>query len=226
MIYTRDIIFLTRDEITDTLVNNHSFYSTFYEKDFQARRISTIEDYQNIIIKSCRNFTLFEKLKLTMSIHYANQRLCKIKEKWFDGEKASRIEWKIGCFTGMKYENGYPHTVDDTIVLPKEIVNTYTLKELTDTMMHEKTHIYQKLFQDDISHYIAAKGFEKIKKREPSDNIRANPDIDNIVYRHRPTDNIYRMRYSDYPSNIAHTIDQNLNQEHPYEEMAMIIEER
>jgi F0F1-type ATP synthase gamma subunit len=209
------IHFLDKEQLFDLLKNdNDNYYKTFSKNDYKTRNINNINEYINLIKESTTDFTHLEKDKLIRCIEKVNIYFDNIKYEWFDGNKANAILWKIGCVKGKLYENGLPHTRIDTIILSKEHLNTYDNK-LIKLLIHEKIHVYQKMYPNDVQLYIKLNGFIPIKKREMNDNIRANPDLDNLIYKDKESNIIRDVIY--YPS------DSQLY-EHPYETMAITIE--
>ena len=94
------------------------------------------------------------------------------------------------------------------------------------TLMHEKVHIYQKIYKDHVEKYIKMNNFIKIKERSSSDNIRANPDLDNWIYKDS-NNNIYQAIYNNKPSSVEDITYLPFNSqsyEHPFEKMAIFIE--
>jgi hypothetical protein len=102
----------------------------------------------------------------------------------------------------------------------------YDDNQLIKLLIHEKIHIYQKMYPNDVQLYIKLNGFIPIRKREMNDNIRANPDLDNWIYKDKDS-NIYKAQYNKEPKTISDVIyyptDSQLY-EHPYETMAITIE--
>jgi hypothetical protein len=220
------IHFLDKEQLFDLLKNdNDNYYKTFSKNDYKTRNINNINEYINLIKESTTDFTHLEKDKLIRCIEKVNIYFDNIKYEWFDGNKANAILWKIGCVKGKLYENGLPHTRIDTIILSKEHLNTYDNK-LIKLLIHEKIHVYQKMYPNDVQLYIKLNGFIPIKKREMNDNIRANPDLDNWIYKDKES-NIYKAEYKKDPKTIRDVIyypsDSQLY-EHPYETMAITIE--
>ena len=137
-----------------------------------------------------------------------------IKLDWFNGQKASKISWKIAYIPGLKYEHGLPHTRNDVIIITKPT-------HLFTTLVHEKVHLYQKKYPDDVELYLLQKGFERLRKREKKDCIRANPDIDQWIYKRGKR--IYKCVYkSKFPDSIEEVT--SFMFEHPFETMAEDIE--
>lgn len=218
------ICFLSRDKIKECIDTNHEFYIRFSDSDFNARHIQTIDDYIHKINPCMSSFTLFEKLKILYCIICANYRIRQIRLDWYDGEKASLIPWKIGCVSGLEYEDGMPHTIRDVIVLYRDIIHSYTIKELTNTLIHENVHLYQKRYPQDTRLYLDLHKFSIHKKKEDTDNIRVNPDTDDNIYKD-DKNNIYKAEYkSSHPSFIEDTMKKDEYTEHPFEKMAIDIE--
>lgn len=221
------IYFLDKEQLFDLLKNdNDNYYKTFNKNDYKTRNINNINEYINLIKESTTDFTHLEKDKLIRCVEKVNIYFDNIKYEWFDGKKANAILWKIGCVKGKIYENGLPHTRIDTIILSKEHLETYDDDKLIKLLIHEKIHVYQKMFPNDVQLYIKLNGFVPIKKREMNDNIRANPDLDNWIYKDKDS-NIYKAQYKKDPKTIRDVIyfpsDSQLY-EHPYETMAITIE--
>ena len=120
---------------------------------------------------------------------------------------------------------GLPHTVDHIMIIPIEIVRTFSDERLTRTLIHEKVHIYQKMYPQDVDKYIDSKSFIKVRKRTESDRIRANPDIDDWIYMNKEENRIYSSIYVENPKSITDTTTRDQRYEHPFEQMAIDISE-
>jgi hypothetical protein len=221
------IIFISKDDLFQILKNNNdNYYNTFYNNDFKTRNITNIENYINFIQKSASDFNDDEKEKILKCIKTVNKVFKNIKLDWFDGIKANLLNWKFGCVSGKLYENGLPHTRNDIIIISKEDINNNSEKKLTKTLLHEKIHIYQKIYNDDVEKYIKKNNFYKFKKRSFTDNIRANPDLDNWIYKDE-NNILYKALYNDDPESIediTYFPINNQSHEHPFEKMAIEME--
>jgi len=225
--YFPNIIFLNKYELFNILKDNDDgYHDRFYKKDLDARKVNNIYEYINIIYQASSNFNSNQKNKLIKCCEEANNFFKKINYEWFKGEKAINIDWKLGCIHGKYYENGLPHTRSDIIVLPDIKVDKYDENKLIKLLIHEKTHLYQKLYPNDIEIYINKKNYKKIKKRDENDNIRANPDLDEWIYVDSEN-KINGALYNDNPvsiEDIKYFPVNNQQYEHPYERMAIEIE--
>lgn len=219
------MIFLTKREVSDILCNNTKYYRSFREGDMIARKIKSISDYHSIILQDSCEFSDQEKEILRESAKKADEILSRIEIPGFDGEKASKMRWKIGCISGIRYEGGHPHTVGGSIILFKDIfkgVNTKKSKskKIVQLLIHEKVHLYQRKYKKDMEIYLSHHHFVAISSRQ---NGRANPDLDDMVYYNKENGKIYESNYRrKRPKSVGDV--KNKKYEHPYEEMAYRIE--
>lgn len=225
--FNENIIFLDNNSLYEILISDKdNYYQRFYKNDIKTRNIKNIEHYKDYIKKSVINFDNIDKGKIEKCINKANLFFQKINLNWFNGQKAISIPWKLGCVTGKLYENGLPHTRDDIIIISKENIKDYSEKKLIDTLIHEKVHLYQKIYIDDIQIYLDDNKFTRFKERDENDNIRANPDLDNWIYKDE-NEKLYMANYKSTSKTIEDIIYTPINSqsyEHPYEQMAIFIE--
>ena len=223
-----NLFFINNNKLTDILISdNDNYYKTFYKNDFHSRKINSIQEYKFLIKSSTSNFTGSEKDKIKNCITKIYPILEKLKFDWFDGKKANNIPWKFGCVKNKYYEHGLPHTRNDIIIISSEDVNKFSDEKLIKTFIHEKVHVYQKLYPNDIDTYLTYNKFIKHKIRDQNDNIRANPDLNNWIYKDSEN-NIYQALYNENPSSvedIKYLPINNQSYEHPFEKMAIEIED-
>lgn len=201
------VIFKTKEEIQifisndkDDYIKNMSIY------DLRARKAKTNDEYKNMIIVNCLDFTQEQKEKILVC--------CKKAIKFFNNGK----DWKFGLISNI-YEEGYPHTREDIIFLSPSILN-YNEDMLTKTLIHESIHIYQRYNKNEIDNYIKKNGFEKIRRREKDGLIRSNPDLDEFIYKDKYGNEMIAYYNSENPNGIGDVKLSNLNMEHPFEYMA------
>jgi len=202
-----NIIFLNQNELLDILLSNKDhYYKTFFPVDLKVRNVESIKEYKENIKKSVYFFSKSKQESIIKMVKKIDDFLSSIGLC-----KASLLPWKIGCIKGKLYEDGLPHTRLDTIILNVNNINILTL-------LHEKIHIYQKKYKKDMKNYLSL--FTKVKKREESDRIRANPDIDQWIY--KDDKRIYQTIYVKNPKTIQDV--RKYKYEHPFEKMAEDIE--
>ena len=113
-------------------------------------------------------------------------------------------------------------------MLPSNFTSIHTDHEQKETILHEKVHIFQRVFPVEtnvlLTHYwqYAING---IKSNMP--RVRANPDTNNILYRRGSVSECYQRYNSDTPRDLADSVRYCVKgvhlYEHPYEQMAYII---
>ncbi len=214
--HLNNINFLTKEQLIDYLIkDSDNYYKKFTKLDMKVRNINSIEDYYNIIRDSCVDIDNNYRSILIKNIKKADERLSKINLPGFDGLKCSKIRWNIGIIKGDKYEGGHPHTRNNIIILPNNLNSV-------NILIHEKIHIYQKMYTEDIKIYLKENGFIKVYELINRDNHRANPDLDNWIY--KKNNKILETRYNDNPQSITDVINKDYTNEHPFEYMAYSIE--
>ena len=221
-----NVYFIDKNELINILhKDSDNYYKSFLKNDLIARKISSVKEYYNYINNSISNFTKEEKEKILRCIKIANEKIYNIKLDWFDGLKANLIDWNIGCMNSNLYENGLPHTRNDIILISKNYLKNNDIR-IIKTLIHEKVHIYQKKYKDDSEKFIKYYNYTIIKEKDENDNIRANPDLNNFIYKDK-NNNINKAVYNKNPINIEDIIYYPINNqsyEHPYEKMAIDIE--
>ena len=223
------ILFLPKSELIKILNNdNDDYYNKFTIYDLRARKINNKNEYYQNIEKSAIDMTDAEKDKIRESIELVHDNFKNISITGFNGSKANSIPWKIGCIDKKLYENGLPHTRDDIIIVSKKILNDYDVNRLAQTLAHEKVHIYQKIYKDDIQEYLNENNIKLIRKRKMNDLARANPDLDDYIYKDDKI--VYSANYNtEHPisiEDITYNPKYGQSSEHPFEKMAIEIENK
>jgi hypothetical protein len=177
--FSNSIYFLSANETRDLISSNSDgYFNRFTKNDLTARNAVGLEQY--IQGFNCSDFSDSDKDLISDCI--AEIETIVIKDPyvdWVDSEKFHAIPWKIGLITDDSYEYGLPHTRIDAIFLPKKSVSQ-TAKDLINTLMHEKLHVYQKMYPDDFQKYLDHHGF--VKYGNGGLDLAANPDTDDYVY--------------------------------------------
>jgi len=215
-------IFLSKNDLENILISDiDNFYSRFYKKDFEVRKINNISEYTSKIKNSVTDFTENEKKYISEMISQINNKFENINLPWLNGKKFNRLNWKLGLISGYEYENGLCHTRNDTIIIQRDKLNYNFYK----TLIHEKVHVYQKMYPEDIEIFLKLNNFKKIRKTTESDMIRANMDIDEWIYADQ-NDNEYKAVFNENPVDIQDVTFSPCNSqicEHPLEKMAIDI---
>lgn len=220
--YPNPITFYDRNETYNILKSNKKFYKNFKKIDLQVRNVRDINEYIEKIKDDVCDFSVYEKIRLINCCRIANNIIYKKRYNWFDGKKGYNIEWKFGC-VNKYYEKGIPHTVNgEVIILSKLLLNTYKDDKLIRTLIHEKIHLYQSRYKDDFKKYLEENKIVYYKNREDSDNIRVNPDTDNLIYKDKDDKFYYGAKFNDNPKSLndVYYYKNDRKYEHPYERMA------
>jgi hypothetical protein len=215
--FQNTITFIKRHELYNLLIaNNDNYYNTFSTNDMKVRNINNIKEYFDKIKESVVDLPSENESIVIEYIDKIDKIFNNINYSYLDGKKFNNIPWKIGFVKGKLYENGFPHTRYDIIILP--IDSIYNNNLLIQLLIHEKIHVYQKLYPEDINNYLLENNFVKYKL---ADKTRANPDINEWIY--SKDNKLYYAKYNDNPQSIADVTFYPFNDskyEHPYEEMA------
>lgn len=220
------ITFYNKEETYRILKDNKYFYKNFTGKDLSVRGVKNIEEYMDNIRDDVCNFSFYDKIRISNCCRMADKKIYnRAKYNYFNGEKAVNIGWKFGC-VNKYYENGFPHTIGGKfIILSRKLLDSETDNELVKTLIHEKIHLYQSKYKDDVKKYLDNNGIIYYKEREERDNIRVNPDTDNNIYKNKVF--YYMAKFNDNSSTIGDVSYYNNNKiyEHPFEQMAYEISE-
>ena len=204
-------IYLTQEEVIDFIRNDTDKYITSLSPfDLEARDVISPQEYINKIINECYNFNDSQKTKLNnCSI---------IARKFFD----NNYVWKFALI-GDIYEEGFPHTRTDIIFISPKILN-YNDNDLTTILIHESIHIYQRYNKMDMNKYLQKKGYTVSRRRDTEPFIRANPDLDEYIYKDKDGEELLYLYKSSMPTGLNDIIPSK--NEHPFEVMAYEISEQ
>lgn len=217
-------IFMSKEEISKFILNDHDYYiQNMSNLDLKARGVSNYEEYLTRILYNIKDLSLSEKNKLNRCAKKADDFFIKMPYNPYidDGKELTNIKWVFACI-GDKYEEGFPHTRSKIIFISPRIISLPEFN-LTKTLIHEKIHIYQRYNNLKIKHSLYLKGYTPHKNRAMEDNLRSNPDTDNIIYKTPKGTYMYGKYNTDNPKSI-NDIDISGDYEHPFEMIAYEIE--
>ena len=208
-----NIIFYSKERLAIFLKkDSDNYYKNLNIYNLKLRNINDKEEYLENIETKLYNCTNEEKIIITNAIIKADNKLKKIKYIGFDNSNLQYLPWYIGC-AEYDYEFGLPHTRDKIIILNRN--NIYD-KDLYKTLIHERIHIYQRLFPDNLIDFLNYYNFQKNSKQSNLD--RSNPDTDDFLYQQNNL--LYECKIYPNSKNKLFCTNNSSKYEHPYELMA------
>ena len=227
-----NIYFMNFDETAAFLQNDKDHYaSNLTAIDLYARKVKTHQEYKDNIMSISISFTPDEKnMLITCSknadIFFRTSNFEGLSySKYLNGNDIATIKWifaKTYKNNNKEYEEGLPHTRENVIFLSNYVLK-YNEHDLTNTLIHEKVHIYQRYNPDLFDAIIASMNYAALDvDRMPYKKyIRSNPDTNKKVYYDVTTNKEMVCLYrNDKPNGINDIVMNNFSLEHPYEKIA------
>lgn len=225
------IIFVSNDHVK-SLVYDSYYFQRMNKLDLLARNAINEESYKKIYVDSLLEYTPDEKEILDKLVQTADT---------YTGftHKFKNIPWKFAK-TSLQIENGFPHTIGDIIILSNKFFDFENKTKIT-ILIHEKLHIYQRLYPLETQKLICDTwDYKIIDKIENYDKSRNNPDINSFIYS-RNDITVIQLYNNENPSDITDAATFSINDnkiithndldlpsfatqiEHPYEVMATVV---
>ena len=217
--------FMTKEELQRLFALDRDRYvAGLSAVDLVARKAESASGYLDMIQKAADDIGLSDQSLLLQATKRADALLSSsTRVPGFNGAKAAEIPWVFAKTKGRVYEGGMPHTRMSVVFITDETL-TQDENGLVSTLVHEKVHLYQRLYPDDVFKYIQAFGYQIFKERLSEQLIRANPDVDPYIYLHPETKSPMGAFYvSGTPKGIKDvdfTPVDRPEYEHPFEMMA------
>jgi hypothetical protein len=157
------------------VVNESPYFGKMTASDLIARKVNNIKEYKDAYVASVQPFTPREKGILLQIIKDVEPYLKQYKY-------INAIPWNL-CKVSTNIEEGYPHTLKDVIILSESFFDS-TKEQQKITLLHEKIHVYQRMYpvetQELIINFL---GYQVKKENEDIANLkRNNPDVNDLVY--------------------------------------------
>jgi hypothetical protein len=215
------VTFLTAEETKKFLQDDPDEYvHTLNQWDLIARHVETFQDYINKISKAARSFSDDQKQRIQKAANDADKFFSNLSIDGIDCQEIQLIPWVIALTTEKEYEEGLPHTRADKIFISTSLNQTH--ESLVRILIHEKVHVYQRIFAQHMIAFIQQNGYTYWKQRSGVPRLRSNPDLDEWIYFNPQTKKPMAFYYvSDNPQNINDVDAATQGEyEHPYEEIA------
>jgi hypothetical protein len=216
------IHFMSKKELQDFFRNDpDGYFKSFNEINLKAYGYKTIQAYVDAAIKDADDFSEKEKEYLTKEMKRADEFLKTFdKIPYFPAKKVADIPWKLAKTKHNVYEKGYPHTRLDIIFMPGDILMD---RDIIRTLVHEKVHVFSRLYPDDMQKWNDHNGFKKFNLLKNYPLARNNPDVDGIVYMDKNGKETLAQYRTKYPLSIEeayYPYGQDYTKEHPNEVLA------
>lgn len=187
---------VTKDEFI-AQVNVSDFFTSLSEEDLKARQNKALqgrEQYRNEYIEAFEELSESDKTLLTRIVDEANR----LTSSYIN---LQQLEWRIAKVKNT-VEYGLPHTIGNMIVISKDTLRRPE-KEIVNTMIHEKLHVFQRMNTSVVRQWATSMGFRVLLPSEfatlNKDILqlrRSNPDLDKNTYVHEKSNLVMRQLYN------------------------------
>jgi len=184
IIKTTCIKYLTFDEFT-IVTKSSDFFNNMNTYDLQVRKSNNKNEYLKRYQFGYEPFTIKQKNILLYIVNIVNNNINKYTN-------FKNIKW-IFVKINTNLENSFPHTIENVIVLSNNFFND-SINNQINTIIHEKVHIYQRMYPEYINILYTNWGF--CKTDISINNNRNNPDI---KYYYSYNNNLLIQLYNNNP---------------------------
>jgi hypothetical protein len=203
------------------LADPDGYHANMSREDLVARNFGVPIDrkgYTRSVAEVCADFTPEERRALMVAARKADARIRKIPgPPEINRNKLVEIPWIFAKTRGNTCENGFPHTRRDFIFVTPEVIAN---KDLTDVLIHEKVHVYQRKNPAAARNLARRMGYVPWRRKERTDRIRSNPDEDDWLYKTLDGRLAALSFANDRPENLLDV----KGLQHPYEVQAYALE--
>jgi len=218
--------FMSREETIKYFIDDRDNYvGDLSDLDIIALKSSSKQDYINKIVSDARDFTNEEKKRLIKACAKADKFLYNYTNiPQINSKKIANMDWVLSKTHGKWYEAGYPHTRENIIFITDEVISH---PELTRIMIHEKIHVFERLYPEEIEEWMKVNGFQKHSHLKDYPLARSNPDVNGVVYKSKEGCLTLAQFKNKNPSGIddaTYPCGRDWKYEHPYETLAYTID--
>jgi len=218
--------FMSKEETIKYFIDDRDNYvGDLSDLDIIALKSSSKQDYINKIVSDARDFTKEEKKRLIKACAKADKFLYNYTNiPQINSKKIANMDWVLSKTNGEWYEAGYPHTRENIIFITDEVISH---PELTRIMIHEKIHVFERLYPEEIEEWMIINGYRKHSLLKDYPLARSNPDVNGIVYKSKEGCLTLAQFKNKNPSGIddaTYPCGRDWKYEHPYETLAYTID--
>lgn len=205
----------TRDQPVSEIIVDPAYTDLFNATDLKVRSCSSQSECLTRYNKAIRMPNPQEQMVLVDAATHVDSLIST------EFKKLAEIPWRIRLFDGDRVENGYPHTHGSYVIMPSSMVVADS-RQLVSTLLHEKVHLFQRLYPAETNHLITRyMGFSIASLANKHANLRTNPDLNQLIYKY-PDERLLLPTYTDNAISLSDIQDKN---DHPFEIMAYSIQE-
>jgi hypothetical protein len=156
--------------------------------DLQVRKSNNKNEYFKKYQLGYQTFTMEQKNILLNIVNIVENKINKYNN-------FKNIKW-VFVKIDTNLENSFPHTIENVIVLSNNFFYSSTSRQI-NTIIHEKVHIYQRMYPEYIDILYKNWGFDKVEV--DIDYNRNNPDI---KYYYSYNNNLLIQLYTNNPREL------------------------
>jgi len=130
-----------------------------------------------------------------------------------------QIEWQFAKTLHPYFCDGLPLTRADIIFLTDKVVAQYPLKELAQILVHEKVHVWERKYPEEMQGWLERHQFVRMYREVDDVMLRLNPDTDGWVYMDK-YQKVRGIKFRSATPRDLHDVDYDQKLEHPYEVLA------
>lgn len=222
----KHVQFMTKEETALFLKTDpDSYVKNLSPLDLHARKVGNEQMYMRVASEAADDFTREQMIRYTAAAKAADAFFKNTKIDGLNMNEIVNLPWVLAITSGNKYEDGLPHTRANIIFVSNELDETQN--SLTRTLVHEKMHIYQRLYPEVMTQFLESRGYKRWKQRMGEPRLRANPDVDPWIYIDPISKEPMAAYYAtDKPVSITDVMLEDVAFEHPYEKIAYEIAQR
>jgi hypothetical protein len=218
-------LFLTQQQTMDFLISDSDGFGKRLNKaNLEANGVFNQQDLFDKWSSSARSWTPEEIEKLKRVAHIVDYIINSKLEDPFKAQMQS-IKWQFAKTIHPYYLDGLPHTRADIIFLTEKTVATSEDQELARILLHEKSHLWSRKYEEEMRGWIEKNGFKAMVPVHKDPIQRHNPDINEWLYQDKQGRSLGVRYNSETPRDLSDTkgaYDKTLD--HPYEQFAYNIE--
>jgi hypothetical protein len=184
---TTCIQYLTFDEFA-SITNSSEYFNNMNSYDLQVRKSNNKNEYFKKYQLGYQTFTMAQQYILLNVVNIIEKKINKYNN-------FKNIKW-VFVKIDTNLENSFPHTIENVIILSNNFFYNSTSSQI-NTIIHEKVHIYQRMYPEYINILYKNWGFNKVDV--DIDNNRNNPDI---KYYYSYNNNLLIQLYTNNPREL------------------------